>query len=328
MIRHLLLMTAVLVSGSNLSGQPVTRLDAVAGVPQIDNTTQTQDIAFRNRYDDRMTVAVRLAGTGPYQFLVDTGANRSAVSSAIVAKLNLTPGAAVTLHSTTGSTVVNTARVPSLELTQPPQKQIEAAVLEGVNMGADGIVGADVLRSQRVQFDFEKKIMSVVPSRTADFRDEPGTIVIEARRKNGRLIVTDAVADGQPLTIVLDTGSDLCVGNQALRDALVRRSLIDARQTVQLQSVTGGVVSGDYMFVRRLEIGGIDLDRLAVVFAEVHTFKQLKLENKPTLLLGMNAFRAFKKVSIDFANLKFRVVLPEHSELGSQLAWHAVKPLQ
>jgi predicted aspartyl protease len=321
-------MTAALISASNLSGQTVTRLDAVAGVPEIDKTTQTQDVNFRNSGDDRMTVPVRLAGTGPYQFLVDTGANRTAISSAIVAKLNLPHGNAVTLHSTTGTTTVNTAQVPSLELTQLPQKQIEAAVLEAVNMGADGIVGADVLRSQRVQFDFDKKIMSVVPSRTPDFRDEPGTIVIEARRKNGRLIVTDAVADGQPLTIVLDTGSDLCVGNQALRDALLRRSLIDGRQTVQLQSVTGGVVSGDYMFFRRLEIGGIALDNLAVVFAEVHTFKQLKLESKPTLLLGMNAFRAFKRVSIDFANRKFRVVVPEHSELGSQLAWHAGSSLQ
>ena len=34
----------------------------------------------------------------------------------------------------------------------------------------------------------------------------------------------------------------------------------------------------------------------------------------------MNAIRAFKKVSIDFANRKFRVVLPEHSELDTQVA--------
>jgi hypothetical protein len=34
----------------------------------------------------------------------------------------------------------------------------------------------------------------------------------------------------------------------------------------------------------------------------------------------MNAIRAFKKVSIDFANRKFRVVLPEESALTYQLA--------
>jgi hypothetical protein len=34
----------------------------------------------------------------------------------------------------------------------------------------------------------------------------------------------------------------------------------------------------------------------------------------------MNAIRAFKKVSIDFANRKFRVVLPEESALHYELA--------
>jgi hypothetical protein len=74
------------------------------------------------------------------------------------------------------------------------------------------------------------------------------------------------------------------------------------------------------MFVRKLEIGGITLENLAVVFADAHTFKQVKLDKTPTLLLGMNAFRAFKKVSIDFANRKFRVVVPERSEIETRLA--------
>jgi hypothetical protein len=74
------------------------------------------------------------------------------------------------------------------------------------------------------------------------------------------------------------------------------------------------------MFIRELDIGGIGLKDLAVVFTDAHTFKQLGLDNTPALLLGMNAIRAFKKVSIDFANRKFRVVLPEHSEIQTQIA--------
>ena len=320
MVRRGLVLVAALMCSPALSAQNLTRLDAVAGVPEIDKTTQTQEIKFRDAHDDRMTVSVRLGGTGPYQFLVDTGADRSAVSSAIVAKLALERAGSADLHSSTGVTRVATARVPSLEFTRPSQKLIEAAVLESAYMGADGIVGSDVLHSQRVQFDFEKKTMSVVPAAVPDFRDEPGTIVIEARRKNGRLIVTDAVANNQTITVVLDTGSVVCVGNRALRDRLLGRNLVDGKQTVELESVTGAKITGDYMFVRKLDIGGITLENLAVVFADAHTFKQLKLDKTPTLLLGMNAFRAFKKVSIDFANRKFRVVVPERSELDTRLA--------
>jgi hypothetical protein len=178
----------------------------------------------------------------------------------------------------------------------------------------------DLLRSQRVQFDFEKRLMSIVPSKSPDFKDEPGTIVVQARRKSGRLVVTDAEANGERLTVVLDTGSQVSIGNQALRDRLLGRNLINPRQTVELESVAGEKIYGDYMFVRRLDIGGIGLKDLAIVFANAHTFKQLGLEKRPALLLGMNAIRAFKKVSIDFANKKFRVVLPEQSSLETQVA--------
>jgi predicted aspartyl protease len=320
MVRRGIVLAAALMCGPALNAQNVTRLDAVGGVPDIDRTTQSQDVPFRDARGDRMTVPVRLGGVGPYQFLVDTGADRSAVSSAIAVRLALAPAGSVSLHSSTGVTTVSTARVPSLEFTRPAHKLIEAAVLESANMGADGIVGVDVLRSQRVQFDFEKNTMTIVPAAVPDFRAEAGTIVVEARRKNGRLILTDAVANGQAVTVVLDTGSEVCVGNEALRQRLLGRNLVDGRETVQLQSVTGQIIAGDYMFVRKLQLGGITLENLAVVFVDAHTFKQLKLDKTPALLLGMNAFRAFKKVSIDFANRKFRVVVPERSEHDTRLA--------
>jgi predicted aspartyl protease len=316
-----LVLGAVLASGTALSAQTATtKLDAVSGVPEIDSKTQTEDVRFKNERDDRLTVPVRLSGAGPYQFLVDTGADRTAVSRELVAKLNLQSAGGVELHTVAGVSTVSTAKVSNVELTRTPEKYVEAAVLDSVNIGADGIVGVDLLRSQRVQFDFEKKTMSIVPSKSPDFRFEPGTIVVEARRKNGRLIVTDARANDRPVTVILDTGSQISIGNRALRERLLGPSLVNGRQTVELESVTGEKIYGDYMFIRELDIGGIGLKDLAVVFTDAHTFKQLGLDKTPALLLGMNAIRAFKKVSIDFANKKFRVVLPERSELETQVA--------
>jgi predicted aspartyl protease len=170
-----------------------------------------------------------------------------------------------------------------------------------------------------VVFDFAARTMSVVPSATPDWRDEPGTIVVEARRRNGRLVVTDAYANGQHITVVLDTGSRVSIGNAALHQALLGRSL-SGSQPVELESVTGDKLAGDYMFVDKIEMGGVGLKNLAVVFAPAHTFKQLKLDKKPALLLGMNAIRAFKKVSIDFARKTLRVIVPEESRLDVQVA--------
>jgi len=321
MIRLYLVLAAALAGGAAATAQTVTtRLDAVPEAPEIDKTTQTEDVQFRNGTDDRMTVPVRLSGAGPYQFLVDTGADRTAVSRDIVSKLKLVSGGGAQLHSISGVSSISTARIDAVQLTRTPEA-VDAAVLEKANMGADGIVGVDLLRSQRVQFDFEKQTMSIVPSATPDFGYEPGTIVVRAKRKNGRLVVTDAIANGERLTVVLDTGSQVSVGNQALRRRLRGGdSLIDVDKSVVLESVTGQKVVGDYMMVREMTIGGIGLTNLAVVFSDVHTFKQLGLDKKPALLLGMNAIRAFKRVSIDFANKKFRVVLPERSEVDVRLA--------
>jgi len=317
MASRLIVLVAALVCGSAVDAQISPSGEHRE---QIDRTTQAQSVKFRNGQGERMTVPVRLDGTGPYQFLVDTGADRSAISSAIVSRLSLAPANPAELHSTSGVSTIATARVPSLELTRPAQKLIEAAVLDSANMGADGIVGVDVLRSQRVQFDFDRNTMTIVPSDSPGFHDEPGTIVVEARRKNGRLVLTDATANDQAVTAVIDTGSEICVGNEALRQRLFGGNAASGKHTVELQSVTGGVISGDYLHVGKLQIGGIVLHDVAVVFAEAHTFKQLKLDKTPSLLLGMNAFRAFKKVSIDFAKRQFRVVLPEDSELQSRFA--------
>lgn len=320
-MRNICLLAAVLVScGAPISAQiATTRIDSVSGIPEIDSTTKAQDVKLKTVNDDRMTVPVKLLGGGPYQFLVDTGADRTAVSSDLVNKLALPSAGGAHLHSLTGVSEINTARVHDVQLTQQPET-IDAAVLDRAFIGADGIVGADLLRSERVQFDFVKQTMTIVPSRTPDFQSDEGTIVVRAWRKNGRLVVTDADVDGHRLTVVLDTGSDICIGNQALRERLRSSDLVDLGQQVELESVTGGRISGSSMSIRRMTIGGITLSNLALVVTDAHTFRQLGLQDKPALLLGMNAMRAFKKVSIDFANKKFRVVVPEHSQLETQFA--------
>ena len=321
MIRRSFLAGAALIASAAVQAQTsTTKLDAVSGVPEIDKSTQTEDVPFKNDPENRMTVPVKLAGAGPYQFLVDTGADRTAVSRDIVSRLKLASAGGVQLHSISGVSSVGTARINDVQLTRTPEQSIDAAVLESSNMGADGILGVDLLRSQRVVFDFDKQTMSIVPAGTPDFGDEPGTIVVRARRKNGRLVVTDAEANGERLTAVLDTGSQVSVGNQALRRRLLGNNLVDVDKRVELESVTGSKIIGDYMIVRELTIGGIGLTNLAIVFTDAHTFKQLGLDRKPALLLGMNAIRAFKKVTIDFANRKFRVVLPERSELQTRVA--------
>ena len=321
MKRQLFVTMAILAGSVPVSAQSqMTKLDAVAGIPKVDETTQTEDVRFKTTADDRMTVPVRLSGVGPFRFLVDTGADHTAISREVAGRLGLVDRQAASLHTITGASTVSTTNVPNLQLTRKPVDVADAPVLDSASMGADGILGVDSLKSQRVEFDFGAQTLSIVPSATREGSFEPGTIVVRAGRRHGRLVVTDAAANGHPLTVVIDTGAELSIGNEALRRELVGRGLLDPAQKVELMSVTGGMITGDYMFVRELSVGGVMIQNLAIVFADAHTFKKLDLDRRPALLLGMNAIRAFKKVSIDFANRKFRVVLPESSEAEVRFA--------
>lgn len=321
MMRETFVALALLTGSAAVAAQPVTtKLEAVSGIPNVDSKTQTEDVQFKNENYGRMTVPVQLSGAGPFQFLVDTGADRTAVSSELVGKLGLQKGENAAVHTVAGISQVSTATVPNLELTRRLVSVVNAPVLNSEDMGADGILGVDSLRAQRVLFDFGTNTLSIVPSAVPDFRDEPGTIVVQAKRKNGRLVVTDAAANGHPLTVVIDTGAQLSIGNEALRRRLLGHGLVDTSQQIELLSVTGAKITGEYIFVRELEIGGLKLNNLAIVFTDAHTFRELHLDKKPALLLGMNAIRAFKKVSIDFASSKFRVVLPESSQLDVRFA--------
>jgi predicted aspartyl protease len=329
MARHLLLLTLALASGAAFAQTKTTQLQTVGTAGPIDKTTQTEDVHFRADVYQRMTVPVRVSGTGPYRFLVDTGADRTAISRELASYLKLDAGQDAQLHSIARESTVQTATVPSLQLTRKEVKVRDAALLSSQNIGADGILGVDSLRSQRIMFDFDKQTMSIVPSATADFRDEPGTIVVEANRRNGRLIVTEATANGHSVVVIIDTGSQISLGNEALHRALMGNHMLNGSEEIVLESVTGDKLTGEYMFVRDLQMGPVGLKDLAIVFADAHVFKQLKLDNKPALLLGMNAMRAFKKVSIDFAAKRLRLVVPEHSALDLQTAQarHALAPL-
>jgi predicted aspartyl protease len=321
MMRHVLIGLGALAVASVAAAEvPMTQVETVSGAAGMDKTSQTEDVRFRNESYDRMTVPVTVQGTGPYRFLVDTGADRTAISRDLVRRLKLSAGGDASLHSVAGVSTVATATVSELQLTHRKVDVVDAPVLESANMGADGILGVDSLRSQRIVFDFEGQTMSIVPSASRERHDDGDAIVIQAARRGGRLVVTEARINGRRLTVVLDTGAQISVGNDALRQLLLGRKAPKTAQMVELQSVTGAKIAGEYSFVRELNLGGVTLSDLAVVFANAHTFKQLNLNDRPALLLGMNAMRAFRKVSIDFANRKFRVLLPEHSALDVQTA--------
>jgi hypothetical protein len=63
----------------------------------------------------------------------------------------------------------------------------------------------------------------------------------------------------------------------------------------------------------------VTLQELPVAFADVPPFARFGLTDRPALMLGMDALRAFRRVEIDFPDRKLRLLLPRGGRTGTRL---------
>ena len=77
--------------------------------------------------------------------------------------------------------------------------------------------------------------------------------------------------------------------------------------------------------VEAIRIGGFTMTDVGVAFVDAHPFKRFGLLNKPAMLLGMDTLRAFRRVSVDFAQRKVRFLLPDQSSDTSRERWFAFR---
>lgn len=293
-------------------GSPVQDPDSV---PAAVSDTTLIDLG---QLDSRLTVKVAVGKSGPYNFIIDTGAERTVVSRELAGTLQLTPGMPVNLTSMTGRSSVDTVIVPELFIESIGQRHtITAPALYARNLGAAGLLGIDTLSDHQVSIDFETGVMSVRPSERnrRPTSHAPDEIVVTAKSKFGQLIVTDAYYAGSRIQVVLDTGSVVSMGNSALRRLVGARLRQKTMQQIHLTSVTGGQMDADYTQVPHIKIGDIEFDTLPVAFAEVAPFKRFGLTRRPALLLGMDALRGFRHVDIDFPNRQVRFLMPRNAAM-------------
>jgi predicted aspartyl protease len=272
----------------------------------------------------RMTVPVTVDGQGPYQFVVDTGADRTVVSRELADHLKLAPSGSATMHSMSGVGPVDTVRVSTLEVGGGRNDGFNAPALSREHLGANGLVGVDSLQGRRVIMDFAKGTLSVTSSKTREPVD-PDTIVVTARSRFGQLVLVDSDIGGIPITVIIDSGAQSSVGNLALRRMLEKRKKVRDFYPTVMTDVTGATINADVARVDSIRLGGFTLTGIGVVFADAHPFKRFGLLNRPAMLLGMDTLRAFRRVSVDFAQRKVRFLLPDGSMDTSRKQWFAFR---
>ena len=262
----------------------------------------------------RMTVEVKVNGRGPYRFLVDSGADTSVVGLRIARDLQLPLSSPVILNTMTARNIVDRVRVDELMLGQSSIRDLHVPALREQDLGGEGMIGIDALVEQRLMMDFENRTIKAEDAR----RPAPrlaGEIVITARRKRGQLILTEVRADRLSLDAVIDTGSEITIGNSALREKLIRRGR-DKFWTIEMSGVTGHVVNLEMASIGELRLGPVTLHNVPIAFADVPPFSVFGLSDQPALLLGSDLLELFKRVSLDFRARKVRFQLRRCGSTG------------
>lgn len=310
-----------------LSGHGLLRgLTALAGLTMaLPSAALTADVPElihgTNDLSMRLTVPVTINGAGPYHFVVDTAAERTVISRELATRLALDPGKSVTVLSVSGYSQIDTAIVPMLQLTAGRNRlsDLQAPVMEQSDLGASGLLGIDSLKSKRVVMDFKARRMTIVDSGPA--QHDNGEIVVTARSKFGQLILLDASANGMKVNVIIDTGSQVSIGNPALRAKLEKRRQLGTVTPISILSVTGGRIAADYTSIAHIRLGSVNVDGMPVAFADARIFHRLGLAKKPAILLGMDVLSGFDRVSVDYANRTVRFLLPgEASQAPPQIA--------
>lgn len=305
-------LTAMLgagLAGRALAAQPT----GVAPSPTASDDAFKTSADLKTRVDavTRMTAPVKIAGQGPLQFLVDTGADRTTVSRELAERLQLQAGPPVLLHGVAGVVEAQTAQLPLLEVGDRRLIDVIAPVLAEADLGAEGLLGIDSLKDQRLLLDFKRTRMVIQGGRR--FHTDPAEVVVKAKSRFGQLTLVDAWLEREPIVVIIDSGAESTIANGAFRDRVTRLRRKAIGGNVEVLSVTGQSAWGDGASIPSMKLGQFTVRNLPVIYADLHTFARWGVQDEPAMLLGVDVLRQFETVWIDFIRREVRFRLPPDS---------------
>ncbi len=261
----------------------------------------------------RLTVAAMVNGQGPFDFMVDTGANSSVIAVELADRLGLARGRRSEMHGIAGAQSVDTVMVESLAVGRRVRQRMVLSVLPRENLDVDGILGLEWLGRASLLLDFRRRRMTVGEGLPVP---DPTTFTVKARLQKSGLTLIDAFMPSRRIIAFVDTGSTTTVGNLAFfAEARAKGAIVGPVTDTELRSVTGQVLPGRRVTMSSLTLGKVILRRVPMVIGPIHTFDFWGMHNEPAVLIGSDILQHFETVALDFraGEVRFKVSGPSWS---------------
>jgi len=288
---------------------------AIVETPDADEPPATIDTG-RDHFE-HMLAPVTINGKGPFQFLMDTGANASCVSRALAEKLDLPPGPSAPVHTVVGVRDRPCVVIDHLQVGSRSRKAVKAPSLPFSSNEVDGVLGVDWLKGQRLVMGFKTKRLEITSSR--EDQSSKDQVVVPARRRLGQLTIVDADLSGRRISAIIDSGAQTTLCNAPLRKLVVdgefHKGLPVQHPKVKLETLAGEPFTGEMLYLPFVRLGGLHLGNVPVVYADMHVFDIWDLKTTPALVLGMDLLTQFETVSLDFGRSQVRFDVADEQNL-------------
>jgi len=269
----------------------------------------------------RMVAPMMVNGAGPFRFIVDTGANRSAVSQALADQLGLAPTGVGDVHTVSG---VITAPMTNVERFRYGGLDLGAAstvpIVQGAVLGGEeGLLGVDGMSGRRLRVDFENRCIEIMPA-TRPMPRRRGWQHVQGELRFGHLVVIPGRIRGQSVNVLIDTGSDSTLANPAFREH-VRGIRISRDRTDYARAYTAGtpIVMESAVLIPSFTMGGVEITGITAYVADFHIFRLWDFQNEPAILIGMDVLSQTRAIAIDYQRGTVHFRLRDLPRTGSRL---------
>ena len=326
-LRHGLVLMSVSLLGILLSGPldadtpepqkpPVAAPGATPAEPLAEVIVETSEPKFvaptRRDRIGRIWAPVTIDGKGPFRLVLDTGANRSAITARTAQLLGASPAedGATRVTGFTGTAIVPTVHVSEMDVGDVLIAPADLPVLADVFGGAQGVLGIEGLAGKRIYADFGRDQLTIARSHGEPARRDFTTVPLRLVRG---LLVADVMVGTVRAKAIIDTGAQGTVGNLMLRNALMRHPPRNASHE-DIIGVTLDVQGGDYLPMPDIAFGEhLSVKGVHVTFGDMYLFQHWGLTEEPALTIGMDLLGTFDVLIIDYARRELQVRLNNYA---------------
>jgi hypothetical protein len=173
--------------------------------------------------------------------------------------------------------------------------------------GAQGILGTDGLDGMRVRIDFLADLITIARS-----HDQPAPadyFTVPLQLSPSRLPIVDGNIGNIKVKAIIDTGGQASIGNNALREAILRRRVYQQPTADSITGATDDVQTGEGYPAPSVEFGGLQIKGAHITFGDMHIFEHWKLADQPAMIIGMDAIGLLDTLIIDYKRSELQVRL-------------------